>query len=139
MMTRATRALLALAATPAEADDSFFASALCAQTDPETFFPEKGGTTRDAKRICAACDVRDACLAFALAGDERYGVWGGLSERERRILKRSDPARSPINAGSPLPAKARPGPAFFRRVVTCRVERAGNATPAAAAALGRGP
>lgn len=62
--------------------------ALCAQTDPEAFFPEKGGSTREAKRICQACAVRDECLEFALEHDERFGIWGGLSERERRRLKR---------------------------------------------------
>ncbi|WP_304505729.1 WhiB family transcriptional regulator [Corynebacterium sp. TAE3-ERU12] len=62
--------------------------ALCAQTDPEAFFPEKGGSTREAKRICRACGVRDECLEFALANDERFGIWGGLSERERRRLKK---------------------------------------------------
>jgi len=62
--------------------------ALCAQTDPEAFFPEKGGSTRDAKRICTACDVRGECLEYALNNDERFGIWGGLSERERRKLKR---------------------------------------------------
>ncbi len=62
--------------------------ALCAQTDPEAFFPEKGGSTREAKRICLGCDVKDACLEYALANDERFGIWGGLSERERRRLKR---------------------------------------------------
>lgn len=62
--------------------------ALCAQTDPEAFFPEKGGSTREAKRICKACGVRDECLEYALEHDERFGIWGGLSERERRRLKK---------------------------------------------------
>lgn len=62
--------------------------ALCAQTDPEAFFPEKGGSTREAKRICAGCEVRSECLEYALQHDERFGIWGGLSERERRKLKR---------------------------------------------------
>lgn len=62
--------------------------ALCAETDPEAFFPEKGGSTREAKRICSGCDVRAQCLEYALAHDERFGIWGGLSERERRKLKR---------------------------------------------------
>jgi WhiB family redox-sensing transcriptional regulator len=61
---------------------------LCAQTDPEAFFPEKGGSTRDAKRICASCEVRSQCLEYALANDERFGIWGGLSERERRKLRK---------------------------------------------------
>lgn len=62
--------------------------ALCAQTDPEAFFPEKGGSTREAKRICVGCEVKQECLDYALANDERFGIWGGLSERERRRLKR---------------------------------------------------
>jgi WhiB family redox-sensing transcriptional regulator len=63
--------------------------ALCAQTDPEAFFPEKGGSTREAKRVCRSCDVRSECLEYALENDERFGIWGGLSERERRRLKRA--------------------------------------------------
>ena len=62
--------------------------ALCAQTDPEAFFPEKGGSTREAKRVCGGCEVRAECLGYALEHDERFGIWGGLSERERRRLKR---------------------------------------------------
>ncbi len=62
--------------------------ALCAQTDPEAFFPEKGGSTREAKRICVGCTVKSECLEYALGHDERFGIWGGLSERERRRLKR---------------------------------------------------
>jgi WhiB family redox-sensing transcriptional regulator len=62
--------------------------ALCAQTDPESFFPEKGGSTREAKRVCLACEVKAECLEYALAHDERFGIWGGLSERERRRLKK---------------------------------------------------
>ncbi len=64
------------------------ADALCAQTDPEAFFPEKGGSTRDAKKICTQCEVKAECLEYALANDERFGIWGGLSERERRRLRR---------------------------------------------------
>jgi WhiB family redox-sensing transcriptional regulator len=72
----------------AEEDQEWQERALCAQTDPEAFFPEKGGSTREAKRICAGCDVRPECLEYALQHDERFGIWGGLSERERRKLKR---------------------------------------------------
>ena len=70
------------------AEQEWQEQALCAQTDPEAFFPEKGGSTREAKRICQACAVRDECLEYALLNDERLGIWGGLSERERRRLKR---------------------------------------------------
>ncbi len=61
---------------------------LCAQTDPEAFFPEKGGSTREAKRVCLSCEVRVECLEYALENDERFGIWGGLSERERRRVKK---------------------------------------------------
>ena len=68
-------------------DESWRLAALCGETDPEAFFPEKGGSTRDAKRVCSGCEVRAECLEFALANDERFGIWGGLSERERRRLR----------------------------------------------------
>ena len=70
-------------------DDSkdWMAYALCAQTDPEAFFPEKGGSTHDAKIVCQACAVRADCLTYAIENDLRYGIWGGLSERERRKLR----------------------------------------------------
>jgi WhiB family redox-sensing transcriptional regulator len=67
---------------------SWQTDSLCAQTDPEAFFPEKGGSTRDAKKICTSCEVRNQCLEYALANDERFGIWGGLSERERRKLRK---------------------------------------------------
>lgn len=67
---------------------SWQADAICAQTDPEAFFPEKGGSTREAKKICGGCDVKAQCLEYALKNDERFGIWGGLSERERRKLKK---------------------------------------------------
>ena len=71
-----------------EEDRSWQDRALCAETDPEAFFPEKGGSTREAKRTCRACEVRADCLEYAIEHDERFGIWGGLSERERRRLKR---------------------------------------------------
>ena len=63
--------------------------ALRAETDPEAFFPEKGGSTREAKKVCLSCEVRAECLEYALTHDERFGIWGGLSERERRRLRRA--------------------------------------------------
>jgi len=68
------------------------ADALCAQTDPDAFFPDKGGSTRAAKQICGECDVRAQCLEWALAHDERFGIWGGASERERRKMRKGWPA-----------------------------------------------
>ncbi|MDV7194641.1 WhiB family transcriptional regulator [Mycolicibacterium fortuitum] len=62
--------------------------AACASADPEAWFPEKGQPYAMAKRICATCPVKAECLEYALANRERAGVWGGLSERERRqVLK----------------------------------------------------
>ena len=70
-------------------DASWMDEALCAQTDPESFYPEKGGSTREAKQTCEECLVRAECLDWALATDERFGIWGGLSERERRAIKKT--------------------------------------------------
>ena len=62
--------------------------ALCAESDPEIFFPEPGGSVRGPKSVCARCEVRAECLAYALEHDEKFGVWGGMTERERWHLKR---------------------------------------------------
>lgn len=64
----------------------WFDQALCAQTDPEEFFPEKGESSRIAKKICGRCPVAADCLDYALASNERYGIWGGVSERDRRRM-----------------------------------------------------
>ena len=74
---------------PSDGELEWQENALCAVTDPEAFFPEKGGSTREAKRVCTQCDVRVDCLGYAIAHDERFGIWGGLSERERRKLKKA--------------------------------------------------
>ncbi len=58
--------------------------ALCARSDPETWFPGKGGSAAAAKRVCAACPVRAECLDYALAKPEVDGIWGGLAYAERR-------------------------------------------------------
>jgi WhiB family redox-sensing transcriptional regulator len=79
---------LGIGAGPDSDASSWQDRALCAQTDPEAFFPEKGGSTREAKKVCRTCEVRAECLEYALEHDERFGIWGGLSERERRRLKR---------------------------------------------------
>jgi WhiB family redox-sensing transcriptional regulator len=61
----------------------------CLGVDPDLFFPERGMSTREAKEVCAACVVRQACLDYAIANGEKFGIWGGLSERERRTLRRA--------------------------------------------------
>ena len=60
---------------------------LCAQVDPELFFPEKGGSGYAARDICARCDVRAQCLEYALRTDQRDGIWGGTTEPERRRMR----------------------------------------------------
>lgn len=75
--------------------------ALCVQVDHDMFYPEKGEPTRHAKAVCAACPVRETCLQYALDNHERYGVWGGLSERERRKLMPALPSLKP-GAGRPI-------------------------------------
>ena len=66
----------------------------CATVGPEPFYVDKGGSNREAKMVCAACPVRQECLDYAMANDERHGLWGGLSERERHRL-RTDPDWQP--------------------------------------------
>jgi WhiB family redox-sensing transcriptional regulator len=60
----------------------------CMGVDPDLFFPERGASTREAKEVCRGCIVREDCLEYALANGEKFGIWGGLSERERRRLRR---------------------------------------------------
>jgi hypothetical protein len=72
----------------ADDDHGWRASGDCASVDPELWYPEKGGSVREAKRICGGCPIKVECLAWALDHAETFGVWGGLSERERRRLKR---------------------------------------------------
>lgn len=61
--------------------------AVCRQVDiGDMFFPEKGGSAAEAKRICAGCPVASECLEFALAKQERFGIWGGYTARERRRM-----------------------------------------------------
>lgn len=62
------------------------AEGTCRQVDPEIFFPEKGQSARDAKRVCANCPVAAECLEYALVNGERSGIFGGYSERERRRM-----------------------------------------------------
>ncbi|WP_067687568.1 WhiB family transcriptional regulator [Nocardia jejuensis] len=63
--------------------ESWYDRAICAQTDPESFFPDQGGSNREAKRICGTCLVRAECLEYALTHNQQYGIWGGMTLRER--------------------------------------------------------
>jgi WhiB family transcriptional regulator, redox-sensing transcriptional regulator len=62
--------------------------ARCAEVGDDLWFPEKGGSVRQAKRICMGCEVRAECLEYALENNERFGIWGAKSEPERRRILR---------------------------------------------------
>lgn len=63
-------------------------AALCRGVDPEVFYPDEEEDPSEAKAICEACPVREPCLEHALLVREKHGVWGGLTERERRRVIR---------------------------------------------------
>jgi len=63
--------------------------AACAEVGGDTWFPEKGEPTDAAKQVCKRCPVKAECLDFALETGDRHGVWGGLSERQRRDIQRA--------------------------------------------------
>jgi WhiB family redox-sensing transcriptional regulator len=66
----------------------FDGQAACAETDPEAWFPEQGDYDLSrVKRICAGCEIRIECLAWALATREQYGVWAGTTPRQRRRIR----------------------------------------------------
>lgn len=97
---------LQLPAPPAVPEAPFFdGTQLCAQVDPELFFPDKGGSTKDAKRLCGSCEFLAPCLDYALTtrinGIGIGGVWGGTSEVERRRIRRGLAAR-PVAAAADL-------------------------------------
>ncbi len=72
---------------PAE-DREWQERANCLGVDPDLFFPERGASTKEAKGVCGGCEVKVECLEYALAHGEKFGIWGGMSERERRRLRR---------------------------------------------------
>lgn len=69
-------------------DLSWMEEALCAQTDPDIFYPEKGGSTAPATSVCASCSVRAECLEYAVSHDIRHGIWGGTSDNDRKRMAR---------------------------------------------------
>lgn len=94
-------------------------SSICAETDPDAFFPEKGGSTVEAKRICKGCPVRVECLEYALRTEQRFGVWGGYAERERRQLKRGIPVEAVIRR-----SRQENGHSFNCKCAECKPELA---------------
>jgi WhiB family transcriptional regulator, redox-sensing transcriptional regulator len=69
-------------------DETWWDLANCLGVDPDLFFPERGASTREAKEVCRGCVVRMDCLEYALTNSEKFGIWGGMSERERRRIRR---------------------------------------------------
>ena len=61
--------------------------AACRGTDLEVFFPGRGESAGPARQVCAACPVRQPCLDYAITNRIVHGIWGGLTERERRALR----------------------------------------------------
>ncbi len=79
-------------------DDGWRDEAACADVEPEVFFPvgvtgPAVGQIAAAKAVCAGCTVQTLCLEFAITTNQEYGVWGGTSEEERRVLRRAWRAR----------------------------------------------
>jgi WhiB family transcriptional regulator, redox-sensing transcriptional regulator len=70
-------------------DTAWKASGACVGMDIDIFFPGLGSSNKQAKEVCATCDVRQECLDYAMLHEEVDGVWGGVSAEERRRLLRS--------------------------------------------------
>ncbi len=81
-------------------DRTWQGRANCMGVDPELFFPERGASTREAKEVCRGCVVREDCLEFAIANSEKFGIWGGMSERERRRVRRARVLAQTANTAS---------------------------------------
>ncbi len=82
------------------ASTRWMANGNCAGVDPDLFFPPRGGNTAEARQVCAACTVRAECLEYALVNKERFGIWGGKSERERRKLRQARAAAELARPGA---------------------------------------
>ena len=74
-------------AAPARFAARWREQAACRGADLGVFFPERGESAGPARQVCAACPVRQPCLDYAISNRITHGVWGGLTERERRALQ----------------------------------------------------
>jgi WhiB family redox-sensing transcriptional regulator len=79
-----SRATTNYAAKEPDITDDWRVFSNCLDIDPDLFFPERGASQKEAKAVCRSCIVREECLEYALDNHEKFGIWGGLSERERR-------------------------------------------------------
>lgn len=76
---------------------AFWSHGACVDLPADWFHPERGESTKEAKGVCSACAVRVDCLGYALGTYQRFGIWGGTSERERRRIRRR------LDRGEPVP------------------------------------
>lgn len=79
-------------AKPIDLDTSWIDKAECSGLVTNLFYPEQGGAAKEqvlARQVCARCPVQDECLEYALLAGERFGIWGGTSERQRRKIRRA--------------------------------------------------
>jgi WhiB family redox-sensing transcriptional regulator len=70
-----------------EAEPEWMLRGACNGVRGDLFFPSRGESSKEAKAICSGCEVRETCLDYALEHGEKWGVWGGASERERRKIR----------------------------------------------------
>ena len=75
-------------AVPITEERPWAAFAVCRDRDPDAFFPLTPEGERDAMRVCQGCPVQMDCLEFALEAKVRFGVWGGMTEKQRKTLER---------------------------------------------------
>jgi WhiB family redox-sensing transcriptional regulator len=80
-------------------DTRWMDQANCLGVDPDLFFPSRGESTAEARAVCAGCVVRAECLEYALEGAEKFGIWGGMSERERRRMRKARNQARPDRGG----------------------------------------
>ena len=86
----------------------------CLGVDPDLFFPERGASTKEAKSVCGGCEVQPECLEYALRHGEKFGIWGGMSERERRRIRRQRALAAPRHRQRLTQPSASPGNARAR-------------------------
>lgn len=100
---------------------TWLARRACADMPVAVFFPEDSHGVTRAKAICATCPVRSDCLQSALDNDELFGIWGGLSERQRRFV------RYQRNNGVPQGSHAEHGVYRYNTGCRCNVCRLAKA------------
>lgn len=81
-----TDAIVRMLAVPISDERPWVVFGACREADPDLFFPTTREETEQALAVCASCPVRPECLEYALEAGERFGIWGGLTEKRRRKL-----------------------------------------------------